>query len=55
MEDIRDVSKGDFDTLLLIQREMLSENRRLRLLTVWLIGLTAVMLAATMVAVIVTV
>jgi hypothetical protein len=55
MERTKEIGKGDFDALLCIQREMLSENRRMRLLTVWLIALTAVLLATTMITVIATV
>lgn len=51
MEDGKIVSKGDFDALLVIQREMLSENRRLRLLTGWLIALTGVLIATSLVTV----
>ncbi len=44
MEKTREIKKDDFDNLLTIQREMLQENRRLRLLTAWLIILTAMLM-----------
>ena len=44
MEEDRKIKKDDFNDLLVIQREMLLENRRLRLLTAWLIVLTATLI-----------
>lgn len=37
----------ELDSLICIQKEMLSENRRLRYLTVWLLVLTLLMLGIT--------
>jgi TRAP-type mannitol/chloroaromatic compound transport system permease small subunit len=52
LEKNEEINQVNIESLLAIQKEMLHESRRLGLMTAWLILLTAVLTAASVVAIV---
>ena len=52
MDKLKQARRTDFDNLVAIQRELLEESKRLRLLTAWLLALTAALIGISMTTVV---